>query len=95
MSVWHEWLYGCHTAKQGDESAAPHVHRPSSGDSILTAKTTKLIGPKSSSETPAQRTRDVSDGIASILACERCAQLRGPGSTVGFDANGTFPDIGA
>jgi hypothetical protein len=30
MSVWHEWLRGCHSAKQGDESVALHVHRPGS-----------------------------------------------------------------
>jgi hypothetical protein len=55
MSVWHEWLRGRHTAKQGDESAALHVHRPSSGGTILTAKTSKLIGLKSASEALTQR----------------------------------------
>jgi hypothetical protein len=55
MSVWHEWLRGCHSAKQGDESVALHVHRPGSEGSILTAKTSKLIGLKSASEALTQR----------------------------------------
>jgi hypothetical protein len=42
MSVWHEWLRGRHSAKQGDESVALHVHRPRSEGSILTAKTSKI-----------------------------------------------------